>query len=119
MASAAVKVVRSLALAVLAVAAVLTVGGPSSGATAGVWSVVPSPSPGSSASYLADVTCVAVDDCTAVGESSDGVRSTTVVLHWDGTVWSVVATPNVGSGHNVLHGVSCVGHNHCVAVGNF
>ena len=59
------------------------------------WSVVPSPSPGTS-TFLYGVSCASAGTCTAVG-FKDG---TTLVESWNGTSWSVVPSPSPGSGGN-------------------
>jgi len=87
------------------------------------WSVVPSPSPGSTAneaagSDLRGVSCVAASWCAAVGgyQTRDG-RYKTLAEWWNGTRWSVVATPDLGPPGGALDGVSCVSARWCVAVG--
>jgi hypothetical protein len=56
------------------------------------WSIVPSPSPSPSGSYLLDVSAASPTDAWAVGEQSDPGTLTErpLVLHWDGASWSAV-----------------------------
>ena len=101
-------VLTGLALLVTAVPA---------GAQALTWSLVPSPSRGSS-DTLAGVSCVSAAACTAVGTydtSSGGAR--TLIESWNGTDWSVVPSPSPGSG-DALSGVSCISAEACTAVGD-
>ncbi len=65
------------------------------------WSVVKSPSPGSSSDHLSAVATVSASDVWAVGDSN--TLSQTLIEHWNGSHWSVVSSPNPGSG-GVLHG---------------
>jgi len=82
------------------------------------WSVIPSPSPGSSPAF-SGVSCVTAAACTAVGSYDDnGVTSKTLIESWDGTKWSVVPSPNPGTS-NVLGAVSCAAADACTAAGNY
>jgi hypothetical protein len=58
------------------------------------WTVVPSPSPGSTNNDLLDVVAIDADDAWAVGSMlrPDGA----LVLHWDGQSWTVADTPDLG-----------------------
>ncbi len=81
------------------------------------WSVVHTPSPGSTGSDLSGVSCVAANACTAVGASStNGNALSTLIESWDGTRWSVVPSPNPATGGG-FSGVSCVSADACMAVG--
>ncbi len=83
------------------------------------WSVVPSPSPGSTSS-LQGVSCVSAAACTAVGSYATSGASETLVESWNGTSWSVVPSPSPGAGPgDVLAGVSCVSAAACTAVGYY
>jgi hypothetical protein len=95
--------------AVLAGLALLGASVPAS-AQALTWSVVPSPSPGTS-TFLYGVSCASAGTCTAVG-FQDG---TTLVESWNGTSWSVVPSPSSG----VLFGVSCTSAAACTAAGAY
>ncbi len=82
------------------------------------WSVVSSPSPGTSSNVLNAVSCTSSIDCVAVGTYASSGSLQTLVEAWDGTSWSVASSPNVGSGDNALLGVSCVGSSdYCATVG--
>ena len=85
------------------------------------WSKVKSPNP-SSVSYnsLDGVSARSGSDAWAVGDygTSDGGRSGTLILHWDGTAWTKVNSPSPGSGLNGLTGVSAVSGGDAWAVGN-
>ncbi len=61
------------------------------------WTVVPSPSPGSSANQLNAIEAVSASDIWAVGRfvNTNGPPQT-LVEHWDGSSWSVVPSPSPG-----------------------
>jgi hypothetical protein len=79
---------------------------------------VPSPNAaGASVSGLEGVTCLAADDCWAVGdayESSTGAYPT-LIEHWDGAQWSII--PSQTSGEDQLYSVTCISAGDCWAVG--
>lgn len=81
------------------------------------WSVVSSPSPGSTAS-LTGVSCTGPNSCVAVGsyQPTASQPSQTLVESWNGRHWSVVASADPGL-PDALSKVSCTGPNSCVAVG--
>ena len=67
------------------------------------WSVVPSPNVGSNdsqANHLMGLTANSPDDIWAFGSfiSLDGLRTMTLVLHWDGTSWTIVSSPDPTKG---------------------
>jgi hypothetical protein len=71
---------------------------------------------GAAGAALAAVSCIATNDCTAVGFQLNGsALALPLVERWDGTAWSVEPSPAVGGGS--LAGVSCVTASSCVAVG--
>jgi hypothetical protein len=71
---------------------------------------------GAAGAALAAVSCIATNECTAVGYQLNGsALALPLVERWDGTVWSVESSP-AGNGGS-LAGVSCVGASNCVAVG--
>jgi streptogramin lyase len=84
------------------------------------WSIQSTPAPAEAKwSYLWGVTCLASNDCIAVG--SAGASETahlTLVERWNGTSWSIVSTPNPEGTKAELRSVSCVSANDCWAVGN-
>jgi hypothetical protein len=78
------------------------------------WSIQPTEVPsGSTASYLAGVSCTSPSACTAVGQFSTTRGAQALVEFWDGTSWTVEPTPPGGG----LSGVSCTSVTSCVAVG--
>ena len=82
------------------------------------WSIVSSPSPGTSNDQLLSVSCVSASECVAVGYTDTGSVNETLVMVWDGSVWSVVSSPNAGTTLDGLESVSCVSVSECVAVGS-
>jgi hypothetical protein len=83
------------------------------------WSVLPSPSPGSTGSALFGVSCAAADACAAVGATGNsGDVERPLVESWDGAQWTVVPSPSLGSA-GTLFAVSCTANNACMAVGCF
>src|SRR5438132_7227001 len=88
------------------------------------WSIVTSPnSSATQTNYLNGVTCVAANDCWAVGYYNDGsgVAGTgqTLIEHWNGTAWSISPSPNGGTRGNLLEGVTCTSAANCWAVGYY
>ena len=81
------------------------------------WSIVTSP-PGPADTALRGVSCVAANDCWAVGHSGDLVIRT-FIEHYDGIVWSIVPSPNQSSPTNALYAVTCASATDCSAVGQF
>jgi len=93
-------------------------GGTTAGVSQPTWVTV---TPDSWAAFqgggLAGVSCVATDDCTAVGSEPDGTAfRSPLVEHWNGATWSFAAVPTVAS-DNALTGVSCTSSDFCIAVG--
>ena len=78
------------------------------------WTIVASPSPGSSANDLHGVSCKSATSCQAVGNSG----THTLVESWNGSAWSVAASPSPGTQINVLSAVSCTSATSCTAVGH-
>jgi hypothetical protein len=84
-----------------------------------IWSIVPSPSPGSLDNHLSSVSCVSSSNCVAVGYVNyTGFLRQTLVEAWNGAAWSIVASPNL-SGQNTLSNVACVSPTSCTAVGSY
>jgi plastocyanin len=81
------------------------------------WTIVPSPNPASSASYLSVVVAVAPNDVWAAGHYLGSSNYRTLVEHWDGNSWTIVPTPNVGDGPNALNGIAAVGPGNIWAAG--
>ena len=71
------------------------------------WSIVPSPSPGTSENHLFGVSCVSTTDCVAVGSYLSGTYWQTLVETWDGLIWSTTLSPSPANSDNFLYGVSC------------
>jgi hypothetical protein len=89
-------------------------------ASAGQWGIVSSPNTsGTENNILNSVTCVATDDCWAVGYSSNGSASLTLVERWNGSAWNIVTSPNAASPmvFNQLQSVTCPSTSNCWAVG--
>jgi hypothetical protein len=80
------------------------------------WSIVPSPTPSGDTAYLDSVSCIATDNCTAVGSSNNG--TVTLVESWNGTAWSIVSSPNPSGALSTLNGISCLSSSYCTAVGS-
>ena len=82
------------------------------------WSLLPSPSPGSTGSFVTGVSCVSDDACMAVGSTQNSsLVVSTLAESWNGTRWSVVPTPSPVPGSDGFDGVSCVTEDACMAVG--
>jgi hypothetical protein len=81
----------------------------------------PSTIGGAGAGYLSDVTCLAADDCWAVGgQEVPGLDvEKPLVAHFDGTAWTQL---QIGAGANnsseSLEGVGCASASDCWAVGS-
>ncbi len=95
---------------------------PTSGASTGDWSIVPSPNvPGGAASnILYDVSCVSATECWAVSHYNPGNVTQTLIQKWDGTAWAVVPSPNTSATQaNLLSAISCTSSSNCWAVGDY
>ena len=73
---------------------------------------------------VAGVSCLSVDNCTAVGSLVNAVDESRDVFayHWDGTTWVRSQIQNFGypSGlESDINGVSCASQQLCMAVGTF
>ncbi len=86
--------------------------------TGGSWAVVPSPSPGYSAS-LSEISAVSSTDIWAVGSTNPSSTSSlqTLILHWNGSAWSQVPSPSPGSAGAFLGSVTVVSAGDAWAVG--
>jgi len=80
---------------------------------AGTWRVRSTRGPSATPGELRGVSCLARNDCIAVGTSGTGAA---LAEHWDGSAWTVQATPGPPDG--ILNGISCTSAANCVAVGN-
>ena len=79
----------------------------------GVWSPVPSPSPGTLANQLAGAAAITPNDAWVVGDSADG----TLTEHWNGAGWSVIPSVNATTIDNRLSAVTAVASSDVWAVG--
>src|SRR5579862_8484759 len=105
------------ALALMLAAAVPASGRP--GSRSSIWSIVPSPSPGSDVfnADLEGVSPLTASEAWAVGVDQDGEQSAGLAEHWDGTSWSVAPTPSVVGREAALHGVAELSPTNAWAVG--
>lgn len=85
------------------------------------WSVVPSPSPDSSANLLYGVAAISARDAWAVGNyfSRKNGAEETLIEHWNGTKWTVASNPNPSSSENGLNGVVAISASNVWAVGQY
>lgn len=85
------------------------------------WAVIKTPNPDKTSDELLGVTCVAAQDCWAVGSVgiSPGLNE---AMHWNGAKWSLVQVVNGGGTGgtpvNTLASVRCTSHSNCWAVGS-
>ena len=87
----------------------------------GLWSIKESLNPGTSGSYLFDVSCEpSASACTSVGKGTSSGVDGPVALRWNGSAWSEqAAAKKSGSTQNRLLGVDCPSETRCIAVGNY
>ncbi|MGH2756040.1 MAG: hypothetical protein ACRDLB_16630, partial [Actinomycetota bacterium] len=85
-----------------------------------VWFSVAAPAAAAVRSnQMFDVSCLAADDCWAVGSYFYGQLGRTLTQHWDGEAWSIIPSPNTAEDrYNSLTSVSCAASDDCWAVGN-
>lgn len=83
------------------------------------WTMIPSPDPGYTYSYLQGVSCVSATDCVAVGSGINmgGPAVPAWAEEWNGSTWTIQTTPSIGIPTD-LNGVSCTGPSACTAVGS-
>lgn len=81
----------------------------------GQWSIVKSPSPGSSTNILNAVTSVSSKNAWAVGSTSS--PNATLIEHWNGTKWKVVKSTNPPGTGPELNAVASISANDIWAVG--
>ncbi|MFZ0665187.1 MAG: hypothetical protein WAM97_05490 [Acidimicrobiales bacterium] len=98
------------------VIAVVSLELPAAASTAS-WSSVVTPNPSGSDSFLYSVSCVGPSFCVAVGATSTGSATDTLIESWNGSSWSTMSSPDDSSTMNYLEGVSCKSTTFCVAVG--
>ncbi len=84
------------------------------------WVAVKTPNPDPTNDEFVGVTCVAAQDCWAVGTSGFG-PGRNEAAHWNGAKWALVPIGNgggTGKGTtNTLESVRCTSHSNCWAVG--
>ena len=85
-------------------------------ASSAPWQIVNSPSPSPGQTRLNSVTCVASNNCWAVGYATS-LNDIPITLHWTGSSWSRVSAPAFTTSA-VLQAVTCRGANNCWAVGD-
>lgn len=85
------------------------------------WSLTTHPQPSETLNELVGVSCVAANDCVAVGSFVNSSEVTkTLASVWNGTSWSVVSTPEPsGAELSQLQDISCRPSEACTAVGNY
>lgn len=84
------------------------------------WSVVPSPDPaGASSSWLSGISGTSASDIWAVGYWGEGLTTSTLAEHWNGTSWSIATSPSPGGQNEVtsLEAVHANGAKYAWAVG--
>jgi hypothetical protein len=70
--------------------------------------------------YLDGVSCVAANDCTAVGNYGATVGDKPMAEHWNGQAWTLEPVPDPGNSPSAgLGGISCSSAGSCVAVGSY
>jgi len=83
------------------------------------WSIVASPTPKGSDSYLNAVSCASGTYCIAVGSTYPATGpGRTLVERWNGSAWAIVSSPSpAGVNESWLSGVRCRSATTCTAVG--
>jgi hypothetical protein len=97
------------------------------------WSVVPGAATGQAYDQLTNVTCLAADDCWAVGNAGPAQQNPNflpifpgnapgdqgLIEHWDGTSWTITPSAAYPSPEGAfLYGLSCVDDTDCWASGS-
>jgi len=82
------------------------------------WTVVPSPSPGTDASFLFSVRAVSPTSIWAVGEINNGGHGSALIVHWNGATWVQQKVPALGNVNAELFGVRAVSGSEAWAVGD-
>jgi hypothetical protein len=91
------------------------------------WSMIPSPSPGTttkcgagySGNMLNGVAAVSAGDVWAVGEICGYGNMQTLTEHWNGSKWQVISSPRPDHDDSTLVGVAAASANDVWAVGNY
>jgi hypothetical protein len=104
--------------AAASIALTTTPASPAAVAAAKSWTILPTPSPGSSAT-LSGVSCLSMTNCMAIGNYVSNSGDKTLAEHWNGARWTVEATPTPAGALVVyLMSVSC-SSGACTAVGHY
>jgi hypothetical protein len=83
------------------------------------WTVIPSPSPGSTNNFLNSVRAASPTNIWAVGAFSNGEGlNQNLILHWDGKAWTQQTAPSPGAGGQ-LNGVRAVSGSEAWAAGEY
>ena len=81
------------------------------------WAVQTTPNPaGGHIVTLEAVSCPLTYACVAVGQSSDGNKTLTLIERWNGSSWTIQQSPSPAP-DNFLNAVSCATSTSCAAVG--
>lgn len=85
-----------------------------------VWVIKSTPLPsGITSGRLNAVSCVSTT-CSAVGRITNGGKTETYALKYEGEAWSLLTTPATAEASGeTLSGVSCSATNNCVAIGSY
>jgi hypothetical protein len=84
------------------------------------WTIMTSPNPTGSATYVVGVSCPNTTSCFAVGSYITTSAGKTLVEYWNGSAWSIMTSPNpTGSTYLSLNGVSCPSTTSCFAIGSY
>ena len=84
------------------------------------WAIVPSPNPsGASGSWLYGIDGTSATDVWAVGYWSEGLTTSTLAEHWNGTSWTITSSPSPGGQNQVtsLEAVHAIGASNAWGVG--
>lgn len=80
------------------------------------WTVMRSPDPGSLDNVLTSVRAVSASNVWAVGYTTSGADTKTLILHWNGTRWEQMPSPSPGT-FNRLYSLRAVSASDAWAVG--
>jgi hypothetical protein len=92
---------------------------PASAGTCVSWSGVQPPSPSTHRNTLNGVAALSPCNAWAVGFTSDGTSSQSLIEHWNGPGWQVVPSPVPGSTVSELTAVHAVSPSNIWAVGAY
>ena len=86
----------------------------------GSWSLVDLPAPPNGSDDLPlGISCISPTSCTAVGETTNGSFSSSVILTvtWNGNTWTRGTVPTPSVPESAWFGISCLGGSQCMATG--